>query len=131
SLFGSWLALQLMLDPPADPAHHRHRLAVADGLVARSVRAFLCRLAAPWDERVVVGHALKAFALARGKSADPCRSGRDRLATPGTVLARIESIRLERVGYLTGDADRIFLPGVSAQGVCLVHLYTWVLRAMN
>lgn len=47
----------------ADPANHGDRLAVADGLVARAVRAILGRLAAPGDQRVVVCHSLEAFAL--------------------------------------------------------------------
>lgn len=46
--------LELPLNALADPAHHRHGFAVADGFVSRAVRAFLGRFAAPRDQGVVV-----------------------------------------------------------------------------
>src|SRR5690606_20600006 len=61
--------LQLVLDSLADPAHHEHGLAVADGLVARAVRAFVSGLAAIGDASVVPGEALEPFALPRDQAA--------------------------------------------------------------
>lgn len=56
--------------PLADPAHDRDSLAVADRLVARTVWAFGSRAPAPGDQRVVIGEALQALALARGEASD-------------------------------------------------------------
>lgn len=59
-----WGSSELLQKAPADPANDGDGLAVADRLVAGPVRAFACWFAAPWDQGVVVGHALEAFALA-------------------------------------------------------------------
>ena len=64
-----WGSLELLQQAPADPAHHGDGLAVADRLVAGAVWAFTGRLAAPGDQRVVVGHTLEAFALDGSKAA--------------------------------------------------------------
>lgn len=58
-----WGSSELLQKPTANPDHDEHGFGIADRLVAGTVRAFAGRLAAPWDQRVVVGHALEAFAL--------------------------------------------------------------------
>jgi hypothetical protein len=50
----SWLAFQLLLEANADPTDDVDGLAVADSLIARPIRAFLGRLAAPGNQRVVI-----------------------------------------------------------------------------
>jgi len=62
----------LFQDALADPANDGDCLAVPDRLVARAVRTIACRLAAPRDQRVVVGHSLESFALARDESPNGC-----------------------------------------------------------
>ena len=60
---------QIILNPLPYPAHHRYGHAVADGFVARTVRAVGGGFAAPRDLRVVVGEALQAFAFGGGQAA--------------------------------------------------------------
>src|SRR5690242_2217301 len=60
-------------NPLADPAHHRNRHRVAERLVARAIGALASGLPAPWDQRVIIGEALEAFALARGETTDSGR----------------------------------------------------------
>lgn len=60
--------IKLLLDSLANPTDDKHRLAVADRLVARAVRAFLCWLTAIGYAGVVAREALKPFALTRGEA---------------------------------------------------------------
>ena len=61
---------KLLQEATADPAHHGDGLAVADRLVAGALRAFVGWFAAPGNQRVVVGHALQAFALDGSEAAN-------------------------------------------------------------
>src|SRR5690606_37491247 len=61
--------LMYLLDTLPDPAHHRHGHAVSQRLVARTIWAELGWFATPRNQRVVVGEALQAFALAGGEAA--------------------------------------------------------------
>jgi hypothetical protein len=50
-------------DPSADPSHHGPGPAVSQNFIARTIRARLCLLSTPWNQRVIVGEALKPFRI--------------------------------------------------------------------
>lgn len=58
-----WGSSELLQKAPADPANYGDGLAVADRLVAGTVRAFTGWLAAPGDPCVVIGKALASLPL--------------------------------------------------------------------
>lgn len=61
-------AIKLLLDSLANPTDYKHRLAVANRLVARTVRAFFGRLAAIGDQGVVIRKPHQTLAFDWGKS---------------------------------------------------------------
>lgn len=68
-LSGVIASFLFLFDFPAYPTHHGDGHAVADGFVARTVRAVGGGFAAPRDLCVVVGEALQAFAFGGGQAA--------------------------------------------------------------
>lgn len=109
-------AIKLLLDSLANPADDKHRLAVADRLVARAIGTFIGWLAAIWDAGVVAGEALEPFAFARGEAANTCPSLDHWLATPRAVFAGVEALGLQCVGDLASNADRDLAAGIGGAG---------------
>ena len=61
------------LNPSPNPAHARHGPTVAEGFVARAIRALAGRLFAPRDQSPIVRKSLQTLALARSEAADLLR----------------------------------------------------------
>lgn len=113
-------AIKLLLDSLANPADDKHRLAVADRLVARAIGAFVGGLAAIGDAGVVAGKALKPFALTRGEAPNTSPPLNHRLATSCAVFAGVEALGLQRMGDFAGDAHRDLAASVGVAGA-VVH----------
>lgn len=135
--------LDLLENALTDPANDGDRLAVPDRLVARAVRAFAGWLAAPRDQRVVVWHALEAFALAGKQSADFRFDQRVGLVTATACSTQAILYFIAEFGGTAAisTAERyrnrlsikhgVFLPVVPAERMSLVETDTWVLCTVH
>ena len=95
-----------LLDALPDEGHHRHRHAVAERLVSGAIRH---RFAAMGNGGVIVGEALKAFALARGQAADGGAYGNGLYLTAagGRLFGQRQRTIIVRFGCLFGsEGDR-------------------------
>ena len=123
--------IKLLLDSLANPTDDKHRLAVADRLIARAIGAFGCWLTAIWDAGVVAGKALKVFTLLRCEASNSSSGGYHWLAPAGSVFTSIEAFSLQGVSDVPSDANRVLLTVVPAKRVHQVMQHVRVLRAMH